>query len=166
MPILTRIAENILPLSRSQIGAYFFKFISQNSPTASFRRFRTGLKFRPVGIISIAPGSLMIQPTLMATRVAREIPRISILFRFLLNNGRAVFLEGIAAGVSQAKTKPRLVPLAFARSHSECVCADAAIWAWPQRTHRHRCTRLRARDSSSAAPLTECPCLRPGCECW
>ena len=64
--------------------------------------------------------------------------------------------RGIATGVSQAKTKPRLMPLAFARSRPECVSANAAISASPRRIRRSQCTRSRARDSSLTAPPTEC----------
>ena len=41
-----------------------------------------------------------------------------------------------------------------------------AILASPHRIRRDQYTRSRARDSSLAAPPTECLCLRPRYACW
>ena len=62
--------------------------------------------------------------------------------------------------------KVRVRQLVFARSNPGCVSADRAILGWPQRIRRNRCIRLRARDSSLAAPPTGCLYLPPGCACW
>src|SRR6202040_1638930 len=66
--------------------------------------------------------------------------------------------RGIATGASSGAPRLHLTRPASARSHPGCVCANEAISAWPRRIHQHRCTRSRARDSSLAAPPTECLC--------
>ena len=90
MPFLPGLSDNVETLNCSKTDRYFFKSISENSAQPRFAASEAGLKFRPVGNISIKLGSLMIQPTQMATqgssRNSKDLRSLSlILVRFFIN---------------------------------------------------------------------------------